>query len=115
MDYLLVLVAGLFAGTLGGIVGTGSSLVLMPILVVMFGPRHAVPIRWGAWRRRRFLTGAARSRQGHVVAAGFFGAGDAEDARRHERRARYQPVRELGFDGVHRLLRFVGDLVGEAA
>ena len=62
MDYLLVLVAGLFAGTLGGIVGTGSSLVLMPILVVMFGPRQAVPImavaafagnlgRVLAWRR----------------------------------------------------------------
>ena len=62
MDLLLVLVAGLFAGTLGGIVGTGSSLVLMPILVVMFGPRHAVPImavaaimgnagRVLAWRR----------------------------------------------------------------
>jgi uncharacterized membrane protein YfcA len=44
MDYVLVLVAGLFAGTLGGIVGTGSSLVMMPILVVMFGPRQAVPI-----------------------------------------------------------------------
>ena len=62
MQYLLVLVAGLFAGTLGGIVGTGSSLVLMPILVVMFGPRQAVPImaiaaimgnvgRVLAWRR----------------------------------------------------------------
>ena len=62
MDLLLVLVAGLFAGTLGGIVGTGSSLVLMPILVVMFGPRQAVPImavaailgnfgRVLAWRR----------------------------------------------------------------
>lgn len=62
MDYLLVLVAGLFAGTLGGIVGTGSSLVLMPLLVMMFGPRQAVPImalaaimgnfgRVLAWRR----------------------------------------------------------------
>ena len=62
MDYLLVLVAGLFAGTLGGIVGTGSSLVMMPILVMMFGPRQAVPImavaaimgnlgRVMAWRR----------------------------------------------------------------
>lgn len=62
MEYLFVLVAGLFAGTLGGIVGTGSSLVLMPILVVMFGPRQAVPImaiaailgnlgRVLAWRR----------------------------------------------------------------
>jgi hypothetical protein len=44
MEYLLVLVAGLLAGTVGGIVGTGSSLILMPILVVMFGPRQAVPI-----------------------------------------------------------------------
>ena len=62
MDHVLVLVAGLFAGTLGGIVGTGSSLVMMPILVVMFGPRQAVPImavaaimgnmgRVLAWRR----------------------------------------------------------------
>jgi uncharacterized membrane protein YfcA len=62
VDLLLVLVVGLFAGTLGGIVGTGSSLVLMPILVVMFGPRQAVPImaiaailgnfgRVLAWRR----------------------------------------------------------------
>lgn len=62
MDYLLVLVAGLLAGTLGGIVGTGSSLVLMPILVILFGPRQAVPImavaaimgnlgRVLAWRR----------------------------------------------------------------
>lgn len=44
MEYVVVLAAGLFAGTLGGIVGTGSSLVMMPILVVMFGPRQAVPI-----------------------------------------------------------------------
>lgn len=62
MEFFLVLVTGLFAGTLGGIVGTGSSLVLMPILVAMFGPRHAVPImavaaimgnlgRVLAWRR----------------------------------------------------------------
>ncbi len=62
MDYLVLLVCGLFAGTLGGIVGTGSSLVMMPILVVMFGPRQAIPImaiaaimgnlgRVLAWRR----------------------------------------------------------------
>jgi uncharacterized membrane protein YfcA len=44
LDYVILVAAGLFAGTLGGIVGTGSSLVLMPILVVMFGPRQAVPI-----------------------------------------------------------------------
>jgi len=62
VEFLFVLVAGLFAGTLGGIVGTGSSLVLMPLLVAMFGPRQAVPImavaaimgnlgRVLAWRR----------------------------------------------------------------
>lgn len=62
MDYLLVLLLGLFAGTLGGVVGTGSSIVLMPVLVIMFGPREAVPImaiaailgnlgRVIAWRR----------------------------------------------------------------
>lgn len=62
MEFLFVLVAGLVAGTLGGIVGTGSSLVLMPLLVGMFGPRQAVPImavaailgnlgRVLAWRR----------------------------------------------------------------
>jgi uncharacterized membrane protein YfcA len=44
VEILVVLVAGLFAGTLGGIVGTGSSLVMMPILVAMSGPRQAVPI-----------------------------------------------------------------------
>jgi uncharacterized membrane protein YfcA len=62
MDYLVLLAFGLFAGTLGGIVGTGSSLVMMPVLVVMFGPRQAIPImaiaaimgnfgRVLAWRR----------------------------------------------------------------
>ena len=44
MEYAFVLVLGLFAGTLGGVVGTGSSLVLMPVLVVMSGPREAVPV-----------------------------------------------------------------------
>jgi uncharacterized protein len=44
VEYLFVLVLGLFAGTLGGVVGTGSSLVLMPALVIQFGPREAVPI-----------------------------------------------------------------------
>ena len=44
MEYVVLLAFGLFAGTLGGIVGTGSSLVMMPVLVVMFGPRQAIPI-----------------------------------------------------------------------
>ncbi|WP_146645764.1 sulfite exporter TauE/SafE family protein [Labilithrix luteola] len=44
MRYLLVLSVGLLAGMLSGIVGTGSSMLLMPVLVALFGPRHAVPI-----------------------------------------------------------------------
>jgi uncharacterized membrane protein YfcA len=44
MDYLLVLAAGLVAGTVSGIVGTGSSIILVPILVIAFGPKQAVPI-----------------------------------------------------------------------
>jgi uncharacterized membrane protein YfcA len=35
---------GLVAGTLGGIVGFGSSIMLMPVLVIVFGPLQAVPI-----------------------------------------------------------------------
>jgi uncharacterized membrane protein YfcA len=44
MDYALVLTVGLVAGTLGGVVGFGSSIMLMPVLMYTFGPREAVPI-----------------------------------------------------------------------
>lgn len=44
MDYALVLAVGLVAGTLGGVVGFGSSIMLMPVLMFTFGPREAVPI-----------------------------------------------------------------------
>ena len=44
MEFLLVLALGLVAGTLGGMVGFGSSIMLMPALVLVFGPREAVPI-----------------------------------------------------------------------
>ncbi len=44
MDFTLVLVLGLVAGTLGGIVGFGTSIMVMPALVLVFGPREAVPI-----------------------------------------------------------------------
>jgi len=44
VDYLLILVVGLIAGTLSGIVGFGSSIMLMPVLVIAFGPLQAVPI-----------------------------------------------------------------------
>jgi len=62
MDFALVLAVGLLAGTLGGIVGTGSSIVLMPVLVLAWGPQEAVPVmaiaallgnlgRVAAWRK----------------------------------------------------------------
>jgi uncharacterized membrane protein YfcA len=44
VDFLFVLVVGLIAGTVSGIVGTGSSIMLVPVLVYEFGPKEAVPI-----------------------------------------------------------------------
>jgi uncharacterized membrane protein YfcA len=41
---LVVFVLALGAGALGGLVGTGSSLVLLPVLVTLYGPRVAVPM-----------------------------------------------------------------------
>jgi uncharacterized membrane protein YfcA len=44
LNFLFVLAVGLAAGTISGIVGTGSSIMLMPVLVYQFGPKQAVPI-----------------------------------------------------------------------
>jgi len=44
LDLVAVLVLGVLAGTLGGVIGFGSSIMLMPPLVILFGPREAVPI-----------------------------------------------------------------------
>lgn len=44
MNYIFVLAVGLIAGTISGIVGTGSSIMLVPVLVYEFGPKEAVPI-----------------------------------------------------------------------
>ena len=44
MDWVIVLVIGVLAGTLGGIVGFGTSILLLPPLVIVFGPKEAVPI-----------------------------------------------------------------------
>ena len=44
LDLLAVLLLGVVAGTLGGVIGFGSSIMLMPALVILFGPREAVPI-----------------------------------------------------------------------
>jgi uncharacterized protein len=44
MIWLAILALGLAAGTIGGIVGFGSSIMLMPALMLAFGPQEAVPI-----------------------------------------------------------------------
>jgi hypothetical protein len=41
---VVVFLLALGAGALGGLVGTGSSLVLLPVLVLLYGPREAVPM-----------------------------------------------------------------------
>ncbi len=43
-EWILVLALGLAAGTVGGVIGFGTSIMLMPALVWAFGPREAVPI-----------------------------------------------------------------------
>jgi uncharacterized membrane protein YfcA len=44
MIWLGVLALGLAAGTLSGIVGFGASIMLMPALMLAFGPQEAVPM-----------------------------------------------------------------------
>jgi uncharacterized membrane protein YfcA len=44
MMWFAVLALGLVSGTLSGIVGFGASIMLMPAMVLAFGPREAVPI-----------------------------------------------------------------------
>ena len=44
MTYVLVLAVGTLAGLVSGIVGTGATVILLPVLVYAFGPREAVPI-----------------------------------------------------------------------
>jgi len=43
-SYLFVLLVGLVAGVVSGVIGTGSSIMLLPVLVFSFGPKQAVPI-----------------------------------------------------------------------
>jgi uncharacterized membrane protein YfcA len=42
--YVFILIVALCAGALSGIIGTGSTIILLPILVYRFGPKQAVPI-----------------------------------------------------------------------
>jgi uncharacterized membrane protein YfcA len=44
LSYAFVLVVGLVSGVVSGIIGAGSSIMLLPVLVYQFGPKQAVPI-----------------------------------------------------------------------
>ena len=44
MTWLVLLALGVLAGTVGGVVGFGGSTILLPALVLVFGPKEAVPI-----------------------------------------------------------------------
>lgn len=41
---IFVLLSGLFAGLISGIVGTGASMILLPVLTIFYGPKDAIPI-----------------------------------------------------------------------
>jgi uncharacterized membrane protein YfcA len=44
LAYVFVLIVGLLSGALSGVIGAGSSIMLLPVLVYQFGPKQAVPI-----------------------------------------------------------------------
>jgi len=44
LQFTFVLAVGLLAGMISGIIGTGASITLVPVLVYQFGPKEAVPI-----------------------------------------------------------------------
>jgi uncharacterized protein len=43
-SYAFVVLVGFVAGCVSGVIGTGSSIILLPVLVFTFGPKQAVPI-----------------------------------------------------------------------
>ena len=79
--YILVLVVGLAAGAISAIIGTGASIMLLPVLVFQFGPKQAVPIMATAavmaniakvmswWREVDWLATAAYAATGIPAAA----------------------------------------------
>jgi uncharacterized membrane protein YfcA len=44
LSYALVLAIGMVAGLVSGIVGTGATIILLPVLAIVFGPKAAIPI-----------------------------------------------------------------------
>lgn len=57
MEFALVLLLGLVAGTLGGIIGFGTSIMVMPALVLVFG-RWMARRQWQLRLRHLALLGA---------------------------------------------------------
>ena len=80
LSYALVLFVGFVAGTVSGVVGTGATVILLPVLVMVFGPREAVPImavvalmsnfaKITAWRRHIDWRASAAYALGGIPAA----------------------------------------------
>ena len=44
MTWIVITLVGLVAGTLGGVVGFGGTVILLPVLTFFFGAKQAVPI-----------------------------------------------------------------------
>lgn len=44
MEWVFILAIGVVAGVLGGVVGFGASIMLLPVIVWAFGPKEAIPI-----------------------------------------------------------------------
>jgi len=79
--YIYVLVIGVIAGIVSGIIGTGSSIMLLPVLILTYGPKQAVPIMaiaailanvsrvWAWWRELDWRAFMAYSITGVPAAA----------------------------------------------
>lgn len=44
MLYAVIAITGILAGIISGMVGTGSSIILLPALAWTFGPKTAIPV-----------------------------------------------------------------------
>lgn len=44
MEWIFILSVGVASGVVGGVVGFGASIMLLPVIVWVFGPREAIPI-----------------------------------------------------------------------
>lgn len=73
IDLAIVLGFGILAGFVSGVVGTGASVIAMPLLVWQFGPREAVPVMAVAALLLNAAKLASWWRQTHWRAAAAFG------------------------------------------